>query len=157
MLCGLSNISHLRMSHTLNMDRSISVYTRLSISQVGWRSQYEDGTGRRHARPPSHPSHPPPASFSCPHYAPQTRVQHDGLMVPPPQSLDLQRLLETKAPFAQVVRHPDLDNEHIVSPDALHEYIRATPLPGMMRELIDTVLAYTDTGALKGVIDLPDD
>jgi hypothetical protein len=76
-------------------------------------------------------------------------------MVPPPQSSDLQLLLESKAPFLQVVRHPDLDNEHIVSPDALHEYIRATPLPGMIRELIAAVLAYTDTGALKGVFDLP--
>lgn len=70
-------------------------------------------------------------------------------MVPPPPSKELQELLEARAPFSSVVRHPHLDNEHIVTPDALHEYLRATPLPDMMEELTAAVLAYTDTTAFK--------
>eukprot|EP00049_Salpingoeca_infusionum_P018600 m.357957 g.357957 ORF g.357957 m.357957 type:complete len:425 (+) comp17994_c0_seq1:319-1593(+) len=106
MLCGLSFISYLRMPHKLYSLPDMTVYTRLSISQV--------------------------------------RLRSDGVLIPPPVSQSLQKLIEDNGDFKEVVRHPHLDNEHLVSPESLHTYIRNTPVQVLFTEMTSTIDVFYD-------------
>jgi hypothetical protein len=134
-MCGLSYVSHLKMTHSVGAGAVDTIFTRNCVTTVRPRwGVYVHLLG----------AHNLPLD--------QTVIRANGVMEPPPNSDELASLITTNASFEQFVLHSHLDNEHSVDPELLRKYIRGWPIQEMLSTISLAIATYTnsDTSKLKG-------
>jgi hypothetical protein len=144
-LCGLSYLSHLKMTRSIPPGPLDTIYTQRCISQVRAAAHCPRSRIAPSSRAFLHATRAPALPLA------QTVIRLNGVMEPPPMSDSLRAILESKAPFQELVMHSHLDNEHVIHPDALRHYIRSGCIGDMLHHISTAIDAYTDRPVTKHV------